>query len=44
MAAGAALSMHYHYAMTMADREARVVREVLNDAYLTIDFFVLLSS
>jgi len=32
-------STHYHYAMTTADRKAKVVREVLNGAYLTIDFF-----
>ena len=31
----AALSPHYHYAMATADREARVVRELLNGAYLS---------
>ena len=31
----AALSTHYHYAMTTADRGARVVRELLNGAYLS---------
>jgi len=34
-----ALSTHYHYAMTTADHEAKVILEVLNGAYLTIDFF-----
>ena len=40
MTAGALLT-HYHYVMTTVDREAKVVQEVLNGAYLTIDFFVL---
>jgi len=31
----AALSTHYHYAMATADREACVVRELLNGAYLS---------
>jgi len=31
----AALTTHYHYAMATADREARVVRELLNGAYIS---------